>query len=103
MGIYSSSLFLNGGKVGVREIAFGIIIGGITNGAGATYIENIGASLAIGFFGGFFGGIIISLSAIRTAISDSLGYIISVIVACFLGGFVMFPIVILRHYILSQE
>lgn len=101
MGIYAASLFINRGKVGVREVAFGIIIGGITNGAGATYIENIGGSLAIGFIGGVFGGVLISLSAIRNAISDSLGYIVAVILACFLGGFIMFPIVILRHFVLG--
>ncbi len=59
--------------------------------------------MTIGFFGGFFGGLLIAVPAIRNGISDSQGYIVSVIVATFLGGFIMFPIVLLRHFILGDE
>lgn len=36
-------------------------------------------------------------------IVDSQGFVIPVLIACFIGGFIVFPCVILRHYTLSVE
>lgn len=71
------------------------------SGAGAGFIENIGACLAIGFIAGFITAVVINTFveyANHKDIVDSSGFIFPTLITSFLGTFTVFPIVILVHY-----
>lgn len=73
-------------------------------GAGAGYIENAGACLLLGLLAGVLTVVFISTVIQRLnqeEIVDSNGFIIPILVICFIGGFIVFPCIIIRHYTLG--
>ena len=60
IGIYCGSFIVNAEKVGVREATFGAVIGAVMSGAGASFIENIGGCIAIGFMAGLITAIVMN-------------------------------------------
>ena len=104
-GVYIGSILFNKSKVGLRETVIGTIVGAIITGAGAGYIENIGASLGLGLFAGFFTAILMNTlvkSLNKDNIVDSQGFIIPVLITSFLGGFVVLPSIIIRYYTIEN-
>ena len=106
LGTYIGSLFVNGGKVGVWEAAFGTVVGGTVIGAGAGFIESIGICILLGILAGFLTGVVMSTAWVRineSGVFDSQGFILPVLLTTFLGGFIAFPCIIIRHYTLQGD
>lgn len=75
-------------------------------GAGAGYIENIGACTFLGFVAGFITAIVMNTVVPRmnsSNIVDSQGFIIPILIVTFLGGFFAFPCILLRHFSLGND
>lgn len=104
-GTYVGSVFVNKGKMGVKEATLGTIVGAIMAGAGSGYIENMGVAVALGAIAGLFAGIMLALiprKLNKETIFDSSGFILPVLLISFLGGFVAFPVTIIRYFTLSE-
>ena len=75
-------------------------------GAGAGYLENAGACLLMGLIAGVLTTVLISTAVDRmnqNNIVDSHGFIIPILVICFIGGFIIWPCIIIRYYTLGVE
>jgi hypothetical protein len=106
VGTYIGSLFMNGGRIGIWEAGFGTVVGGTVIGAGAGFIENIGVCIFLGVLAGFLTSVLMTTvwpSLNKNGVFDSQGFIFPVLLATFIGGFVAFPCVIIRHYVLEAN
>lgn len=93
------AIFYNS-RVGIREAIIGTIVGGVTNGAAATYLNNIGISIMIGSAGAFL-SILVS-NPIHRLINknymfDALGLFGPLLVSALLGSVVV-PAGVLAYY-----
>lgn len=96
-GCYGISLILKKGKVGYTESIAGVLSGGIGVSVVAGFLDNIGASVAIGALTGIVAGFWLSIVTPKLnhhIVVDSTGAIGWLLLPAFLAGSVIAPITV---------
>lgn len=97
VGTYSGSMLANRGQMGFKEALVGTITGGVTVGAAAPYVSNVGIIIMVGSVGGFISGLLMSPIERRinkNYIYDALGLFVPFL-ACSLFGSLVVPCAVL--------
>ena len=90
----------NGGRMGIKEIIFGTVSGGIFYGSVAGTCINIGAAIASGLFSGLVTALYFCFLHKRmnsNGLFDSYG-VVNTFLLSFLGTFVLAPIILISYY-----
>lgn len=90
----------NGSKLGIKEIIFGTISGGIFYGPVAGTCINIGAAIASGLFAGLITALyfcFLHKKMNSNGLFDSYG-VVNTLLLSFLGSFVLAPIIFISYY-----
>lgn len=105
LGNFVVSILVGKGRASLNSIIIGTFAGGIMVGGLADVIENIGASIFIGFLAGCFAGLFGTLVTPRMnqrGIVDSQGLLGPILIVAFLASLVVHPSVLNQFFIRSS-
>lgn len=100
IGSFVGQLLVNKGRLTYRGVIVCTLIGGIANGASATYIMNIGIAIGIGFASSLISSLLatpLNLLFNKNKMFDVLGLFGPILISSIIGS-ILVPIIILSYY-----